>query len=471
VFTLTAQAATNSFFPLLPSTCVCTPAAADNGIGIFLNDSGAETPGVLVRRMMTQNDSEQRARAIQYHSWSAVDDFLPREFLLAVACCRWPPSEARDTAIRAAATDVSDWNTFLRVVKRQRIVGLVHHALLSARIDVPSPIAKEITSGARLNAMRNLLMRAETVRLHRAFDEAHIPVLVLKGVALAQLAYGSLHSKHTRDIDLLVPPDRAEAALQLLEHENYALASPAQHLSEVQRRALVRYGREAEFAHRGNNLRVELQWRIADNPLLLRGVDAHSTTQNVCVFDRVSVPTLAEEHLFAALCVHGALHAWSRLKWLADLNALIGANDADIVRLYRNAQHVGAGLCAGQMLLLCHRLFDLRLPVALAEEIQASRRVKKLVAIALSAMIAPHAETEIGGGFLKVTRTVYRHFLLGQGWAFFVAQCRVVSVGRADVLRLPLPSSLHFLYPLLRLPLWLWRRTMSALSGRNQRVG
>jgi hypothetical protein len=419
--------------------------------------------------MMTQNDAEERARAIQHPSWSAVDSFLPREFLLAAACCGWPASEARDSAIRAAAARAIDWNGFLRVVKRQRVVGLVHHALLSARIDIPSPIAKEIASGARLTALRNLAMGAETVRLHRAFDEAHIPVVVLKGVALAQLAYGSLHSKHARDIDLLVPPDRAEAALRLLEREGYALASPAQYLSEAQRRALVRYGREAEFAHRGNNLRVELQWRMADNPLLLRDVDAHSTTQNVYVFDGVSVPTLAEEHLFAALCVHGALHAWSRLKWLADLNALIGANDADIVRLYRSAQHIGAGLCAGQVLLLRQRLFDLRLPVALADEIQASRRVERLAAIALSAMIAPHAETEMDGGSLKVARAAYRHFLLGQGWRFFVAQCRVVSVGRADVLRLPLPPSLHFLYPLLRVPLWLWRRVTSALSGRNQR--
>jgi hypothetical protein len=56
----------------------------------------------------------------------------------------------------------------------------------------------------------------------------------------------------------------------------------------------------------------------------------------------------------------------------------------------------------------------------------------------------------------------YAQFLLGQGWAFYAAQCRIASVGIRDVLTLPLPRSLHFLSPVLRLPLWLWRRIIAS---------
>ena len=120
-------------------------------------------------------------------------------------------------------------------------------------------------------AQQNLSFAAETVRLQRPFEAAEFPALALKGVALAQLAYGSLRSKHARDIDLLVPPDRAEAAMQLLEREGYALSSPAEQLSDEQRRALVRYGREVELRPSGRKLRLELQWRAADNPLTAQG--------------------------------------------------------------------------------------------------------------------------------------------------------------------------------------------------------
>jgi hypothetical protein len=81
-------------------------------------------------------------------------------------------------------------------------------------------------------------------------------------------------------------------ALRLLAHEGYAFASPALHLSDTQRRALVRYGREVELSHPDTRVRVELQWRVTDNPMLLKDIDACSGTQNVSLPDGASVRTL-----------------------------------------------------------------------------------------------------------------------------------------------------------------------------------
>jgi hypothetical protein len=38
---------------------------------------------------------------------------------------------------------------------------------------------------------------------------------------------------------------------------------------------------------------------------------------------------LGEDDPVAYLCMHGALHWWSRLKWLADVNALIATTPVD----------------------------------------------------------------------------------------------------------------------------------------------
>jgi hypothetical protein len=256
--------------------------------------------------------------------------------------------------------------------------------------------------------------------------------------------------------------------LQIIERDGYVLSLPAKKLNTMQRRALIRYGREIELHDARRKLRVELQWRAVDNPLLLKGIDAHAKTQNVMLSERAAVRTLAPDHLFAFLCVHGARHCWSRLKWLADLNALIASRNLDIERLYRHAQNIGAGLCAAQALSLCQRLLGLKLPSNLAREFDSDKRCRGLIAIAMRAMTEPHAADH---GIRGVARELRNQFLLGRGLRFYAAQTRLILIGAADIVQLPLPRPLHFIYPLVRLPLWLWRRMKLALSPPRLRGG
>jgi hypothetical protein len=58
----------------------------------------------------------------------------------------------------------------------------------------------------------------------------------------------------------------------------------------------------------------------------------------------------------------------------------------------------------------------------------------------------------------RTFRNVIDPFRLGRGPRFLAAQMRQVLIGPGDPIRLPLPRSLVFLYPLMRIPLWLWRQ-------------
>ena len=383
---------------------------------------------------------------------------LPREFLLVAACCRWPLSDADRSAVAQAAAGPIDWSYFLRIVARQRVAGLVAQALRAAGVKLPPEGARALAAGEFAIARQNLRLSGETIRLLQAFAAAGIPALALKGISLAQLAYGSLSLKHGRDIDLLVPPQQALAGMGLIERLGYKLQDPASELNEAQRRAFIAHGREAELVARLGGPRVELHWRLTDNAALLRGIDAYSPARDVLLSGGETIRTLAEGDLFAYLCVHGAVHAWSRLKWLADLNAMIASKpDEEIWRLYRHAQDKGAGLCAGQALMLCRELLGLHLPAALAAELAGRRRIRRLVAAALQAMIGTDAATESDRGPAALTRGTLTQFLLGQGFAFYAAQMRIVCVAAADVVRFPLPPALYFLYPMLRFPSWIWR--------------
>jgi hypothetical protein len=102
------------------------------------------------------------------------------------------------------------------------------------------------------------------------------------------------------------------------------------------------------------------------------------------------VPTLAQPELFAYLAMHGALHGWFRLKWLADLVALAAAvGPEELAEMHHRAASLRVGRCSAQALLLGERILGLTLPPAWAAELRAERAVRGMVEFAATVLTAP----------------------------------------------------------------------------------
>src|SRR5687768_6702885 len=82
------------------------------------------------------------------------------EFELAAACCRWPPSPAREKAIRAAARGPLDGARLLKVARRHRVQGLVHQGLADSGTALSEEAAAALKSEADRIAQANLQMAA-----------------------------------------------------------------------------------------------------------------------------------------------------------------------------------------------------------------------------------------------------------------------------------------------------------------------
>jgi hypothetical protein len=376
---------------------------------------------------------------------------------LACACCMWPPSEVRNERVRRAAERV-DWAKFQRVVARQRIPGLAAEALRAAQVRPPPEIEDALNRAAQIAAGRSLALAAESLRLAAVLDEAGVEALFVKGTALAQLAYGTLALKHSRDIDLLVAPADAARALTVLEREGYLAVAPHGRFSARQLVLLLRLHKDIELRHPKLRLNVELHWRLVDNPVLLRGVDVGSPTQ-VAAVPGGRLTTLADAQLFAYLAVHGATHGWFRLKWLADLGAwLAGKTDTEVAGFHAEAERLGVEACAGQALRLCERLLGLAPPAELRPRLR-SAKLRRLEAAALDAMAGGDGEIELGQRPFGQFRLLAPQFERGRGGRFLAAQIALLADSLDDRLEHPLPPALEFLYPLLRLPLWIARAT------------
>lgn len=372
-------------------------------------------------------------------------------FAMTALCCRWPATADRDAAIGATALSSADWAAVVALARRHRVAGLVHEALRSAGVRPPDEAAEALAGEALAVAARSLAHAAETARLQALFDTAGIANLALKGAALEILAYGRLGLKSAWDIDLLVEEAAVDAARAVLEGEGYRFVAPAPAERFEDWRPM---SKEAVFA--GPRATVELHWRLVDSPRLLPGIGARSAAQAVRIGGATEVRTLARDTLFAYLCVHGASHGWSRLKWLADLAALIsGDDDAGIERLWRRSQDLGAGAASAQALLLAERMLGRSLAPRLRHALRTDPKARLLVRLALAAL-AGEGEIEsrpwIGDAVLA------GHLLIGHGWAYRWSEIRRQGRSAHDRLAWPLPPGLRWLYALIRLPSWLGRR-------------
>lgn len=383
---------------------------------------------------------------------SAGPQQLSAAFTLAVQLCRLQRHDAGLAAIRALAGDVQDWPLFLQVVERHRIWGVVADGLRAAQPDLPSLIYDSLQRRARQIACQNLYMAQEGARLQHLLDEAGIPAILYKGVALAQQAYGTIALKHGHDIDLLVRPGDVAQAFRLLENCGYRAEDGFSNKSFLID-TYVSCQQEIHF-FRGETM-VELHWHLVH---YLPRLD-DMLWQQRCVVDLdcgIPLCTFAKPEHLIYLSVHGGFHNWFRLKWLTDfyllLRQLSAAEGAAFLLLARQA---GVECPAFVAIRLCMQLFGAACPAWVEEKNISHWRVRLMSWLCLRAMHDVHAIRS--GTLLRIAmRTLNVLYFSG-----IRSQCHYISRSfycTLDIQLLPLPAHMRFVYPLLRLPLWFYRR-------------
>jgi hypothetical protein len=386
---------------------------------------------------------------------------LAAELALTVACCHWPPSSEGDERIRMAAASVRNWERFDGIVRRNRIYPLVQRALTRAGVGLPDALARNFAIRSHAAARRSLVLARESVRLQRAFDGEGIVSMIVKGTPLAMLAYGEIGLKEAADIDLLVSAEDVLKARHLLLQLGGRM-DPL--LTEGEFARFVEHDKEAVFVFDDLRVTVELHWRLVTHRTLLRGVDAHGPEQFVN-FPGGTLRTLADEPLFAFLCLHGGFHNWSRLKWLVDVSAFLAGRPAEQVEhLHRTAQTLGAGRSAVVAMLLCRRLFGLRLAPELLASLLQDPIARALAANVVAGLSYRDGVAEQESYSVPWLRMRVAQFFLAPGASHLMDHARVTWVSAMDRARISLPRRLDFMYHVLRIPLWLGRTSQVVWS-------
>jgi len=313
----------------------------------------------------------------------------------------------------------------------------------------------------------SLRLAAEAYRMQGLLAQRGINVLTIKGATVAQQVYGDLAVRHSKDIDFVVMPDEVDAALAVIAEAGYTRIHPSATLSDPKFwQHYVRVRKECEFIDATRRMQLELHWRLTDNPLLFP-VPPRSSWQPIALTSTMTLTGLSRDELFLYLCVHGTGHGWMRLKWLADIAAILARDDSDgAARLYAFAQARGLARCVAPALLLCHSLLNAPLPEDLVARLSDDRINRWLVTVAERLLTSGDASAEILDQPFGTTMVSASHLLLRREWRYRLAELRNMLTFDEDFLLLPLPPPLFFLYPALRLPLWAWRR--ARYQGRSR---
>ena len=328
---------------------------------------------------------------------------LSDEFQLVCLCCirQRTPDQEFDIVARSLRID---WSRFCAIVARHRVAGLVHEALVECGVSSPAEHRYAFAQDARRIALQGIQFAAETKRLCALAEAAGIPVIVLKGAPLAQIAYGMVTTKHAKDIDLAVVPGDLAAMREMLTIAGYHADGPAANKDEP-------------WYHSHKKAQVELHAALVDYPSWLHGLPMQTALDRRWRCTSSDMPTLALNDLFAYLCVHGETHGWSRLKWLADLAALLAQRSPlEIVALHAYAATLGAERQAASALLLCATLLGTKLSEEHDAKLRQRRLIRWLAGNARRSFTGSSEITELDTMPLSTLRVHLGQFVSTTGW-------------------------------------------------------
>ena len=372
-----------------------------------------------------------------------------REFSLVVKCCAPPLFVEDETKIEAV-----DWQRVLRLAVRHRVSGLVGRGL-AGHPDVPNDIRSQLAAAAAEVARSNLASLAGLAAIAKSMAAAGVPFTVHKGLPLGQMAYGSLTVRHSKDLDVTVEPAFVGLAETCLLGIGFRRTDLAGEAGVLQTAAWQQFRKHNEYVHSTSGVQVEVHWRESDNAYFEAPRTGEPRRVELVQGLKVTVP--AEQDVLLELCLHGASHAWFRLKWIADVAALLAkwGPTETAAALLADARRHDLDRPVEQALLLCEALFP---ALGLRCQDGASRQGKWLARIAAEALLEEDVSAPaVGCAFVPRGLKRSRMFLR-RSWAYRLQEVRLHATSPQDWQTMPLPARAQFLYPLLRLPLWVARR-------------
>ncbi|MCU0525744.1 MAG: nucleotidyltransferase family protein [Elainella sp. Prado103] len=381
------------------------------------------------------------------------------EFNLLLHCTNHHLDPGAETEIKNLLTTALDWKLLLELALRHGVVGLFYQTLQKVGFEaVPLEISRSLLVNVQRSTLHSMILMQELLRLQPLFAAQAIPVIPFKGPLLSTELYQNLGLRKTSDLDLLVPPEYFQQAIELLTRSGYAAVRDWSFLNPGREAAYIRAWHEYSLTN--GSICIDLHQTLTPNYFLSQepSFDQLWRNRQQVLLSGQPIWSFGNEDLLIYLTVHGSKECWRVLKWICDIAQFVQTYpETDWSRVVLKSQTLGSE----RMLLLGFRLAQLLLRLTVPPEIQ-QRIMSDPECNALARELALNLlspDPRISNKFSLKKTLFYFRMMTTTRDRLNCLNCLWKPIHRNLIILFPnnrdesfwnLPSQLHFLYYLLR---------------------
>ncbi len=375
-------------------------------------------------------------------------DIRPENELL-LCCARTRMDSKRADQLRSLLQKDIDWTYLTQMALRHGVMPLLYFNLNSTCPNaVPKTTLEQFRGYFNANALNNLSLTSELLKLLNLFKDHGIPAIPFKGPVLTASIYGNLTLRQFCDLDILVHERDFLRTRELLISQGY--------------RSWYELDWQHAFVHDGSRVYVDLHQALTPRycPFRLDFEGLWQRLEPVSLAD-TTVVNFSPEDLLMILCVQLSRDCCEKREQLAkvcDIAELIYARQTlDWQRVIEQARTLNSTRMLFLGLLLASDLLGTALPEEVLLKIQADSIVRSL-AKQVSDRLFQEADVSLDISethLSKLVENAFFHFRMRERlqykllYILYLFQL-IATPNEKDWALLPLPAFLSFLYYLLR---------------------
>lgn len=117
----------------------------------------------------------------------------------------------------------SMWDEIITLAGKQHVDCYLYYQLKQSNLTrhIPVSLNEKLSAKFMRHTMRNLSLIAQMREISRVLHLQNISVIALKGLQIAQTLYPHIATRYLRDMDLLIPLNRAKEAYEAIRYLGY----------------------------------------------------------------------------------------------------------------------------------------------------------------------------------------------------------------------------------------------------------
>jgi hypothetical protein len=227
------------------------------------------------------------------------ENFSKEERLL-ICCSRKKMSKDYRLEIKNILSKDVNWSSVLRIGEKHKILSFLYlHFKEEMSVKIPPWVMEILKDFYYRISYRNMRIYSLLIPILKGIQEKNIPIILLKGVALADKVYGNIALRPMYDVDLLVKKEDVEKVGSLFKKFNFLCDLESDDGKSYHNR----------YFDKDKGIGFELHWNIENtpNPFTLNIDEIWERAQSAGI-PGVQALILSPEDLILYLCLHTSYH-------------------------------------------------------------------------------------------------------------------------------------------------------------------